>query len=326
MPELHLPFAAELPALPEWLATWPWAEAAVIAFGFAWGSLLGSFINVVVHRLPLGESVAGGGSRCPHCRCPIRARDNLPVIGWLLLRGRCRSCQAGIAPAYPLVEALCGLLVATLVATELAAGGRWLPGSSTGFPQGVDRLLRGDWHLLVTCCLHAGVVLTIVTWALLDRSDWKPQRVGSKCPRGWFMLSAGIVLAGVAICPTAAPPGLLPGGAGWPAEPNGVQGVTASLVGMLLGSVLAQAAGTWSVRLALPLLGGVLGWQTLTVVAVATALAAEIVRFFAPGRLQPGDAGLGLAVAGTAALAWHAAVVAVWQPSGTALQAALTTG
>lgn len=326
MPELPLPFATDLPALPEWLATWPWAEAAVILFGFAWGSLLGSFINVVVHRLPLGESVAGGGSRCPHCRGPIRARDNLPVIGWLLLRGRCRSCQTGISPAYPLVEALCGVMVATLAATELATGGRWLPGPSTGFPQGVDRLLRGDWQLLVTCCLHAGVVLTIVTWALLDRAGWKLDRSGPKCPPGWFLIASGIVLAVVAVAPPAAPPGLLPGGGGWPAEPHGVQGVTASLAGMLLGSVLARAATTWSVRLALPLLGSVLGWQTLTVVAVATALAAVSVRIFAAERLRPGDAGLGLAVAGTAALAWHAALVPLWQPSGTALQVALTTG
>lgn len=326
MPELHLPFAADLPAVPEWLATWPWAEAVVIFFGFAWGSLLGSFINVVVHRLPLGESVAGERSRCPHCRRPIRARDNLPVIGWLVLRGRCRSCGAGISPAYPLVEALCGVLVATLAATELAAGGRWLPRSSTGFPQGVDRLLRGDWQLLVTCCLHAGVVLTIVVWTLLDRADWRPDSAGSKCPRGWFLVAAGIVLAGVALAPLAAPPGLLPGGGGWPAEPSVVQGVTASLAGILLGGVLARAARSWSVRLALPLLGSVLGWQTLTVVAVATALAGGLGRIFTQNRLQPGDAGLGLAVAGTAALAWHAALVAFWQPIGTALQAALTTG
>jgi len=312
MPELHLPFAADLPAVPEWLATWPWAEAAVIFFGFAWGSLLGSFINVVVHRLPLGESVAGEGSRCPHCRYPIRARDNLPVIGWLLLRGRCRSCGAGISPTYPLVEALCGLLVATLAASELAAGGRWLPGPSTGFPQGVDRLLRGDWQLLVTCCLHAGVVLTIVTWALLDRAGWN-------CPPSWFMVAAGFVLAAVAVVPPATPPGLLPSGDGWPEGPPGIQRVAASLVGLAFGWMLALAADTWSVRLALPLLGSVLGWQTLTVVAIATALAAEIVRIFARHRLPPGEAGLGLACAGTAALAWHAAVVAVWQPWGTAL-------
>lgn len=323
MPELHLPLAADLPALPEWLATWPWAEAAVILFGFAWGSLLGSFINVVVHRLPLGESVAGEGSRCPHCRCPIRARDNLPVIGWLLLRGRCRSCGVGISPAYPLVEALCGLLVATLAATELAAGGRWLPGPSTGFPQGVDRLLRGDWQLLVTCCLHAGVVLTVVTWALLDRVGWK-------CPHGWFLVASALVVAGVAVAPPAAPPGLLPGGGTWPSEPHDVQRVAASLAGITVGWVLARVASSWSVRLALPLLGSVLGWQTLTVVAVATALATalatEISRFFSRNRVPAGSVGLGLAVAGTAALAWHAALVAFWEPIGRALQAALTTG
>ncbi len=319
MPELHLPFAADLPAVPEWLATWPWAEAAVIFFGFAWGSLLGSFINVVVHRLPLGESVAGEGSRCPHCRCPIRARDNIPVIGWLLLRGRCRSCGAGISPEYPLVEALCGLLAATLAATELAAGGRWLPGPSTGFPQGVDRLLRGDWQLLVTCCLHAGVILTIVTWALLDRIGWK-------CPRGWFLVASGIVLAVIAIAPAAAPPCLLSSRCGWPTDSAAVQGVAASLVGLAVGWGMSWAAHTRSVRLALPLLGSVLGWQTLTVVAVATALAGAVVQVSTRKKNVPGDAGLGLAVAGTAALAWHSAVVACWQPLELAIHSALTSG
>jgi leader peptidase (prepilin peptidase)/N-methyltransferase len=69
------------------------------------GLLIGSFLNVVIHRVPRGESVVQPASACPACGTTIRARDNVPVLGWLLLRGRCRACSAPISPRYPLVEA-----------------------------------------------------------------------------------------------------------------------------------------------------------------------------------------------------------------------------
>ena len=79
------------------------------------GAVLGSFLNVVAYRLPRGESLSRPRSRCPRCLTPIRPYDNVPVLSWLLLRGRCRSCRAPISARYPLVEAgtgaLCGLVV-----------------------------------------------------------------------------------------------------------------------------------------------------------------------------------------------------------------------
>ena len=74
------------------------------------GLVVGSFINVVVYRLPLGQSVVAPRSRCPACETPIRASDNVPVFSWLLLRGRCRSCSVSISARYPITEALCALL------------------------------------------------------------------------------------------------------------------------------------------------------------------------------------------------------------------------
>ncbi|TAL24985.1 MAG: prepilin peptidase [Frankiales bacterium] len=68
------------------------------------GLLIGSFLNVVVHRVPRGESVASPPSACPGCHAPIRARDNIPVLSWLLLKGRCRNCGIRISARYPLVE------------------------------------------------------------------------------------------------------------------------------------------------------------------------------------------------------------------------------
>ena len=74
------------------------------------GLLIGSFLNVVVHRVPRGLSIASPGSSCPTCGDPVRPRDNVPVVSWLLLRGRCRGCAAPISVRYPLVELVTGLV------------------------------------------------------------------------------------------------------------------------------------------------------------------------------------------------------------------------
>jgi leader peptidase (prepilin peptidase)/N-methyltransferase len=78
------------------------------------GLLIGSFLNVVIWRVPRGESVVRPPSACPSCGHEIRARDNVPVLGWLLLRGRCRDCGHRISARYPLVELGCGVLFAVM--------------------------------------------------------------------------------------------------------------------------------------------------------------------------------------------------------------------
>ena len=88
----------------------------LLAWAFAVGAAVGSFLNVVVARVPAGESIVHPGSRCPACRAPIAWYDNVPVLSWLLLRGRCRSCRTGISIRYPLVEILGG--AAALVAVS----------------------------------------------------------------------------------------------------------------------------------------------------------------------------------------------------------------
>ena len=76
----------------------------LLAFGVA-GLLIGSFLTVVIHRVPRGGNIATGRSRCPTCGTEIRAVDNVPVLSWVLLHGRCRACGARISPVYPLLEA-----------------------------------------------------------------------------------------------------------------------------------------------------------------------------------------------------------------------------
>jgi leader peptidase (prepilin peptidase) / N-methyltransferase len=103
-----------------------------IAWGALVGSVVGSFLNVVIARLPQGQSVIHPRSRCPGCGAPIAWYDNIPVLSWLFLRARCRRCRAPISVRYPLVELLVGVLGALAVqrhgvepsaVAELAFGG-----------------------------------------------------------------------------------------------------------------------------------------------------------------------------------------------------------
>jgi leader peptidase (prepilin peptidase)/N-methyltransferase len=76
------------------------------AFAVAFGALVGSFLNVCIYRLPLGKSVVWPASACPHCGRSLSWYENIPVVSWMLLRGRCRTCGAAIGVRYPVIEAL----------------------------------------------------------------------------------------------------------------------------------------------------------------------------------------------------------------------------
>jgi leader peptidase (prepilin peptidase)/N-methyltransferase len=90
----------------------PLVGGQIIAFIL--GCILGSFYNVVIHRLPLGQSIVRPASMCPACGHAIAAYDNIPLLSWLLLGGRCRSCKTSISLRYPLVEGLAGILALLL--------------------------------------------------------------------------------------------------------------------------------------------------------------------------------------------------------------------
>lgn len=85
-------------------------QVAVNVFAFLLGACIGSFLNVCIARWPAGMSIVRPPSRCPSCERPIRAYENVPIVGWLLLRGRCAGCGSSISPQYPLVELLIALV------------------------------------------------------------------------------------------------------------------------------------------------------------------------------------------------------------------------
>jgi leader peptidase (prepilin peptidase) / N-methyltransferase len=90
-----------------------WTIVFVVLAGIL-GTIIGSFLNVVVYRVPAGLSIVSPPSACPRCGAGIRPWDNIPVVSWFVLRGRCRDCSEPISPRYPLVEAATGLLFAAV--------------------------------------------------------------------------------------------------------------------------------------------------------------------------------------------------------------------
>jgi leader peptidase (prepilin peptidase) / N-methyltransferase len=141
----------------------------IVAAGLL-GALVGSFLNVVIWRLPRGESVVSPGSRCPACYRPIAPYDNLPIVSWLALRGRCRHCAAPISPRYPLVELLTALAFAAVVAVRGVDSGLVLElpfVASLIALAGIDY----DHKLLPNRIVYPMTVYGVTATLLVDRDD-----------------------------------------------------------------------------------------------------------------------------------------------------------
>jgi leader peptidase (prepilin peptidase)/N-methyltransferase len=102
------------------------STAAGAAIAAVFGAVIGSFLNVVIWRLPRGENLATPPSACPSCGAAIKPYDNIPVLSWLILRGKCRNCGEPISARYPLVEALTAVLMALVVIRFGADRDAWL--------------------------------------------------------------------------------------------------------------------------------------------------------------------------------------------------------
>ncbi|MGB7417199.1 MAG: prepilin peptidase [Thermosynechococcaceae cyanobacterium] len=108
---------------------WDWSVWVIGALVFILGASVGSFLNVVVYRLPAGLSLLNPPSRCPSCLTSLKPYDNVPVLGWMWLRGKCRYCSQSIAPRYPMVELLTGcvfLLTFAVFGVSLQTPGYWV--------------------------------------------------------------------------------------------------------------------------------------------------------------------------------------------------------
>ncbi len=241
------------------------AEWLIALWLLALGGFIGSFLNVVVYRLPAGMSVVAPRSRCPQCLHPIRWFDNVPVLSWFVLGGRCRDCRAAISPRYPLVEAMTGALFLLLAVGEPLAEGKNLPSTGTG-QLGVE-LLWGIYacHLLLLCTLLAAALM---------------QYDGHRPPRRLFVPALVVGLAAPAVWPLLHP---VPA---WHAASGPLGGILDGLAGLatgaaggaILGRLAGQRRGDPGLWLAAACAGLFLGWQAACVLVVATVAAAGLLR------------------------------------------------
>jgi len=165
---------------------------AVLAGSF--GLLLGSFLNVVAYRLPRGESLATPASRCPGCDTPIKPYDNVPVISWLLLRGRCRSCKTSIAWRYPLVELVTALLMALAVVVVGPNEDVWLGLAFVVLLVPVT-VIDIDFRIIPNKLLIAGAIAALAILALTQAGDI-PEHLIAAFAAGGFLLIAAIAYPG----------------------------------------------------------------------------------------------------------------------------------
>lgn len=221
-------------------------HALLVPMTFVLGAAVGSFANVCIYRIPWEKSLVWPSSRCPRCLASIAPRDNWPILGWVLLGGRCRSCKEPIAARYPLIEALVGILfVAAYLVDVLAVGDSLMMGDSLA-----QSLFRAGYHQLLLAFLVVATFIDYDHMIIPDEVTITGMAVG---------------LGFAAIVPAVRP------------DPNTTAGVLESLkvggVGLLVGGLLVavvrflgtlafrrEAMGFGDVTL-LAMVGAFLGWQ-----------------------------------------------------------------
>lgn len=213
---------------------------------FLFGLVVGSFLNVIIHRVPLRESVVWPASRCPKCKEPIAPRDNVPLLSYLLLRGRCRYCGERISARYPAVELLTGLLFGA-AAYEFGPGVDLL--SALVFVSGLVALAGIDLEhrLLPNVIVGPAAVAGLVLSGVSDPARW------------WVYLVSVVAVAGGLFALALAYPGGMGMGdvkmGGMLGAFLGPYAALAVFVGALAGALvggLLMAAGKIRRRSALP--------------------------------------------------------------------------
>ncbi len=261
------------------------------------GGSVGSFLNVVVYRLPAGMNLSYPSSHCPKCGHPIRWHDNVPVFGWLLLRGRCRDCRTWIPLRYPIVEASVAALFLLIAIAEGATMGANLPirpvpvVDGVIFPPLTVWQLAGitGWHLLLLCTLLS---------ASLIRYD------GHDVPSRLFIPSLVVGIVGSLIWPCLHPqPAAILATGPTPGVVDALAGLVAGAVLGLVGWKLLEPSQRPDLAWAAALMGTILGWQAVLVVGGATVVL---------GLLSKAAAGLWTPLGRVAPVCWLGVGATVW--------------
>lgn len=234
------------------------AAAAVLAF--CGGLIAGSFVTVVAHRVPRGESIVGPRSRCPACGAQIAAYDNVPLFSWLALRGRARCCGASISPRYPLTELALGLLFAATVLVlwdepaQIALGLVFLALLTAVTLTDLER------RIIPNTVLIAGAVAAVAIVAAAEPGDLPEHLIAAAAAGGVLFLAALAYPRGMGMgdVKLAATMGLFLGRNVAPAL------LVALLAGTLVGLAIVAREGAAARKRAIPFgpflaLGGVVG-------------------------------------------------------------------
>lgn len=257
------------------------AEILFVLWFFAFGASFGSFLNVVAARMARGKSF-GGSSHCPHCNTRIARRDLVPILGWLMLAGRCRTCGVRISPRYPLVEALTGAVLVMLLFAELLSGCANVPFtkhySYDGF---VWILFYPKWDVVGMYAYHMMLIYFLLVVSLLE---WERALVPKR------LILTGIVLGILcpAIWPTLHPVPWLMQHPDWLDPWSWLKRIDSAVAGIAVGAcfgvVLSSArplrhsssalhgAMRRPETVSMVLVGVFLGWQSVLSVAALTAL------------------------------------------------------
>jgi leader peptidase (prepilin peptidase) / N-methyltransferase len=224
-----------------------WVELVVALWLFAMGTVVGSFLNVCIYRIPWQKSVIWPGSHCPSCLSVIRARDNVPILGWLILKGRCHTCASRISPRYPLIEALTGVLFVAVYAIDVHWGAPvWAganPYASVAYHTLFVSLLIAatfidyDLYILPDAITVTGMVLGVSIGALIPEARLDPSAPAVAVVTTY---RAGLII-GVQ--------GLLIGGA------------LVWVVRIVFGALLRREAMGFGDVMLLAMIGAFLGWQ-----------------------------------------------------------------
>ena len=251
---------------------WIWLALIVTV-----GAVVGSFFNVVIYRWPLGRSIVRPPSNCPSCGKYIHARHNIPVLGWLMLRGRCYFCNTPISPRYPLIETLSALSLGLL---------GWLEPLGNGVNLPVDpELIDGSYEiadLFGILAFHGALLSGLLIAAGID---FDRHRV----PRGLAIALILIALGVTWYRPTFLPVIAFETLPAQLQEQRGAIGVISSFYGAIAGAMLGALAapatslgrsgkeGSWSVLLMTTCVGAFLGWQAVGTITAVCAIAFALV-------------------------------------------------
>jgi leader peptidase (prepilin peptidase) / N-methyltransferase len=167
---------------------------AILLGGF--GLLIGSFLNVVAYRVPLRRSIVSPPSACPTCGTAIRSRDNIPVISWILLRGKCHSCQSPISVRYPIVELGTGVFFAAVAVWFGVSGVSTSSTTGTAVATGVSTGSTTGWILALVAFLYLAAISVVLALIDLDTHTLPNRIVLPSYVVGIALLGAASVLSG----------------------------------------------------------------------------------------------------------------------------------